>query len=186
MKIWVSDTAADFSTGEARGVSVTADGSLLPGKSLLRVEGVNEAVLFTAVRGKSGSLYVGTGDAGKILRISPDGKVETYATLEEKEVTALRIGPDGALYAGASPGGKVYRIVKGKTALYYDTKAEYVWALAFDGPGPLRGHRAAGRDPSRPGGQFGRAHPRDAGRRTCARCMRTRRAASGRGRRARA
>ena len=73
VKIWVSDTAADFSTGEARGVSVSADGSLLPGKSLMRVEGVNEAVLFTAVRDKSGELYVGTGDAGKILRITPEG-----------------------------------------------------------------------------------------------------------------
>ncbi len=133
MKIWVSDTAADFSTGEARGVSVSADGSLLPGKSLLRVEGVNEAVLFTAARDESGVLYVGTGDAGKILRITPDGKVETDATLDEKEITALKIGPDGALYAGASPGGKVYRIVKGKATLYYDTKAEYVWALAFEG-----------------------------------------------------
>ena len=59
VKIWVSDTAADFSTGEARGVSVTADGSLLPGKSLSRVDGVAEAVLFTAVQGKSGELYVG-------------------------------------------------------------------------------------------------------------------------------
>jgi len=133
VKIWVSDTAADFSTGEARGVSVSADGSLLPGKSLMRVEGVNEAVLFTAVRDKSGELYVGTGDAGKILRITPEGKVDTYVTLDEKEVTALRIGPDGALYAGASPGGKVYRIVKGKSTPYYDTKAEYVWALAFEG-----------------------------------------------------
>ena len=57
VKIWVSDTAADFSTGEARGVSVSADGSLLPGKSLLRVEGVNEAVLFTAARDKSGVLW---------------------------------------------------------------------------------------------------------------------------------
>jgi len=134
VKIWVSDTAADFSTGEARGVSVTADGSLLPGKSLSRVDGVAEAVLFTAVQGKSGELYVGTGDSGRILRVSADGKVETHATLEEKEVTALRIGPDGALYAGASPGGKVYRIAKGKTTLYYDTKAVYVWAMTFDGP----------------------------------------------------
>ncbi|HEY1249806.1 MAG TPA: two-component regulator propeller domain-containing protein [Thermoanaerobaculia bacterium] len=133
VKIWVSDTAADFSTGEARGVSVTADGSLLPGKSLSRVDGVNEAVLFAAVRGKSGELYVGTGDSGKILRVTPEGKVDTYATLDEKEVTALRIGPDGALYAGASPGGKVYRIVNGKSTLYYDTRAEYVWALAFEG-----------------------------------------------------
>ncbi|MEP6993604.1 MAG: two-component regulator propeller domain-containing protein [Acidobacteriota bacterium] len=133
VKIWVCDTAADFSAGEAHGVSVATDGRLLPGKSLSRIDGVSEAVLFTAAAGKSGELYVGTGDAGKILRVSADGKVDTYATLSEKEVTALRVGADGSLYAGASPGGKVYRIEKGKASLYYDTKAEYVWALVFDG-----------------------------------------------------
>jgi hypothetical protein len=133
VKIWVCDSTADFSLGEARGVSVSTDGALLPGRLLQRVEGVSEAVLFTAVTGKAGELYVGTGDSGKILRIGPDGKPETYATLEEREVTALRMGPDGSLYAGASPGGKVYRITNGKAVLYYDTQAEYVWALAFDG-----------------------------------------------------
>ena len=36
-----------------------------------------------------------TGDAGKILRVSAEGKVDTFATLTEREVTALRVGPDG-------------------------------------------------------------------------------------------
>jgi len=134
VRIWKCETAADFSAGEARGVSVSADGSLKPGRPLEKIEGVSEPVLFTAASGRSGEIYVGTGDAGKILRVAPSGKVDTYATLEEKEVTALRPGPDGALYAGASPGGKIYRIEKGKPALYYETKAQYVWALAFDGP----------------------------------------------------
>ena len=76
---------------------------------------------------------MGTGESGRIVRVSADGKVDTFATLTEKQVTALRVGSDGALYAGASPGGKVYRIEKGKASLYYDTKAQYVWSLAFSG-----------------------------------------------------
>ncbi|HEY3202808.1 MAG TPA: hypothetical protein VGL03_04010 [Thermoanaerobaculia bacterium] len=134
VRIWKLDSAADFSLGEARGVSVWADGSLRAGKALVKVDGVVEPILFAAAPGRGGDVYVGTGDSGKVLRISSSGKVETYATLAEKEVTALRMGPDGALYAGASPGGKIYRIEKGKPFLYYDTKAQYVWALAFDGP----------------------------------------------------
>jgi len=133
VKIWVSDTAADFSAGEARGISVAADGTLLVGRTLARVEGVAEPVLFAAAQSRSGDLFVATGDSGKILRVSPAGKVETEATLAEQEVTALAIGPDGAVYAGASPGGKVYRVERGKASLYYDTKARYVWALAFSG-----------------------------------------------------
>ncbi|MFY9550187.1 MAG: two-component regulator propeller domain-containing protein [Thermoanaerobaculia bacterium] len=134
VRIWVCDSAAEFSLGEARGISVAADGTLLPGRSLSKVEGVSEAVLFAGTPGKKGELYVGTGDSGKVLRVAGDGTVETLATLPEQEVTALAVAPDGTLYAGGSPGGKVYRIEKGKPVLHYDTKAEYVWALAFSGP----------------------------------------------------
>jgi hypothetical protein len=133
-KIWTSDSAADFSAGEARGIGVTVNGELVLSRGLERVEGVNEAVLYDAVTAPGGVVFVGTGEAGRILRISADGKVDTYATLAEKQVTALALGGDGALYAGGSPGGKVYRIAAGKTELYYDTKAQYVWSLAFSGP----------------------------------------------------
>jgi hypothetical protein len=130
-KIWVSDSASDFSLGEARGVAVTMDGSLVLARDARRVEGITEATLFAAARDRDGSILLGTGDAGRLLRVSPAGKVETMATLPEKEVTALAFGPDGALYAGTAPGGKVYRIEKGKPSPYYETRAQYVWALAF-------------------------------------------------------
>lgn len=133
-KIWTSDSTADFSAGEARGIAVTVNGELVLARPLARVEGISEAVLYDAVVAKDGTAYLGTGEAGRILRVSPSGKVETLATLTEKQVTALARGPDGVLYAGASPGGKVYRIEAGKASLFYDTKAQYVWSLAFSGP----------------------------------------------------
>lgn len=132
-KIWVVDSVSDFSLGEARGVSVAADGSLLLAGEWKKVDGVGEASLFAAAREKDGSLVLATGDAGRILRVTPAGKTETVAALPEKEVTAIAIGPDGAIYAGAAPGGKVYRVAGGRASLYYDPKAKYVWALAFAG-----------------------------------------------------
>ena len=133
-KIWLSDSTADFSAGEARGVAVTVNGELVLARPLARVEGIAEAVLYDAVEAKDGTVYVGTGEAGRILRVSPAGKVDTFATVSEKQVTALARGSDGVLYAGASPGGKVYRVEGGKATLFYDTKAQYVWSLAFSGP----------------------------------------------------
>jgi hypothetical protein len=133
VKIWVANSAADFSAGEARGVAVGTDGTLVPGPALQKLGGIEEPVLFSAVAGPGGELFVGTGDSGHVLRVSPRGGVEVYTRLPENEVTALRLGPDGALYAGTSPGGKVYRIVDGKSAVYYETKAQYVWCLAFTG-----------------------------------------------------
>ncbi len=134
VRIWVSDSAADFSSGEARGVSVSSAGTLFLGRTLTKVEGMTEPVLFSATPGKGGDLYVATGDAGAVLKVPASGKTATEVRLPEQEVTALAAGPDGALYAGGSPGGKVYRIQNGAASLYYDTKAQYVWALAFDGP----------------------------------------------------
>lgn len=153
-KIWTSDSTSDFSAGEARGIAVTVNGELVLSRALDRVDGIAEAVLYDAVASSNGTVFVGTGEAGRILRVSPGGKVETYATLAEKQVTALAIGPDGALYAGASPGGKVYRVEGGKPQLYYDSRAQYVWSLAFSGgslfagtglPGEIHRVEAAGR-----------------------------------------
>jgi len=132
-KIWVSDSASDFSGGEARGVAVETEGALRLSREARRVEGISEASVFAATHDREGAVLLATGDSGRVLKISPSGKVETLATLPEKEVTALAVGPDSATYAGTSPGGKVYRIEGGKPEVYYSTKAQYVWALAFSG-----------------------------------------------------
>jgi two component regulator with propeller domain len=132
-KIWVSDTASDFSAGEARGVAVGMDGTLILSRQARRVDGVSEASLFATATDKAGNAYLATGDSGRILRVPVNGKPEVIATLKEKEVTALAVGPDGVVYAGGSPGGTVYRIEKGAAAPLYETHARYVWALAISG-----------------------------------------------------
>ncbi len=132
-RIWVCESASDFSAGEARGVSVAMNGTLVLSRQSRRVDGISEATLFSAVRDHEGDILLGTGNEGKILRVSPAGRVDTLATLPSKEVTSLAISPDGVLYAGTAPGGRVYRIEKGKASPYYETKAQYVWALAFSG-----------------------------------------------------
>jgi len=130
-KIWVSDSASDFSAGEARGVAVTMEGSLLLSRESRRLGGISEAALYAGARAKDGAVYLATGEAGRVLRVN-GAQVETFATLPEKEVTALTLGPDGAVFAGTSPGAHVYRIEPtGKFAVYYQLKAQYVWALAF-------------------------------------------------------
>ncbi len=131
-RIWLTDSVSDFSTGEARGVSVTGDGALALSRALQPVAGISEAAVFAAVEARDGTLYLGTGDAGRVLRVSGT-RAETAATLPEKEVTAMAIGPDGSVFAGASPGGKVYRLSEGSAEVFYETGARYVWALVFSG-----------------------------------------------------
>ena len=69
-KIWTSDSTADFSAGEARGIAVTVNGELVLSRALERVEGVGEAVLYDAVTARDGVVFVGTGQAGRVLRVS--------------------------------------------------------------------------------------------------------------------
>jgi hypothetical protein len=132
-RIWVSDSAADFSSGEARGVAVTTSGTLRLSRDAKHVDGISEATVFAALREHDGSVLLATGDAGKVLKVSPAGKVETFATLPEKEVTALALASDGTVYAGTSPGAKVYKLEAGRYSVYYAPKAQYVWALACSG-----------------------------------------------------
>ena len=91
---------------------------------------------------------MGTGDSGKIVRASANGKVDTFATLTEQEVTALRVGPDGALYAGrlARRQGLSHRERQGGSLLRHQGPVRL--GAGVRRPDALRRHRPAGRDPS--------------------------------------
>ncbi len=131
-KIWATDTTREFSAGTAHGVSAEPSGDLILARRSAKVDGVTASTILSAVEEPSGTIVIGTGDGGQVLRAEAGKAAILLATLPEKEVTALAIGPDGAVYAGTSPKGKVYRIEKGKSSEYFDPKAEYIWALAFD------------------------------------------------------
>src|SRR4029077_15515777 len=88
-RIWVCESAGDFSSGEARGVAVAMNGNLVLSRESHRVDGISEATLFSAVSDREGNVILGTGNEGKILRVSTAGRVDTLATLPSKEVTAL-------------------------------------------------------------------------------------------------
>ena len=138
-------------------------GACCSAAALVKVEGVSEPVLFGAVAGKGGECSTSaTGDSGKILRVTAAGKVEIEAQLTEQEVTAARGRPGRRALRGRLAGREgLPRSQGGKPSLYYDTKAQYVWALAFDGPTLYVGDGASRRDPPRDRGRQGRARSRD-------------------------
>ena len=57
-----------------------------------------------------GNIYVGTGNEGQLLKISPDLHVTILAQLREPQIPALAAGGDGALYLGTASPGKVYKL----------------------------------------------------------------------------
>ena len=113
-------------SGTVHAVEIGPDNNLYvaasPGGSIWRLpldgSGANsEPWLETGVRyawslafGADGTLYVGTGGDGVILRAGEDGEVETLFDSGEKHITALAVDRDGNVLAGSSDNGHVYRV----------------------------------------------------------------------------
>ena len=130
-KIWSIDSAREFSTGTAHGVSAMPAGELALTRTAEKIDGLTATKFFGAAMEKSGAVVFAAGDEGTVYRQEPGKAAVTLATLPEPEVTAVAVGPDGAVYAGTSPRGKVYRIEKGKPLVYFEPKADYIWSFAF-------------------------------------------------------
>src|SRR4029077_6606237 len=104
-----------------------------------KVASVAEPFLLSAAVHPDGWV-VGTGNAGKILKIDHKGAVTELFAAPEPEVFAVLVDPDGTVYAGTSPRGKVYRIRPGhatKAEPFFDPQETYIWALARAKDGSL-------------------------------------------------
>ena len=85
---------------------------------------------------RTGRIYVGSGNEGKVFKIDSAGKIATFFDTTELEVHALALAPDGSLYAATSPDGRIYKIDRsGKGAPFFDPEDKYIWSLALDGQG---------------------------------------------------
>jgi sugar lactone lactonase YvrE len=85
-----------------------------------------------------GTIFVGTGNEGKVFRIDPQGRGSMFFDSAELEAHALALAANGGLYVGTSPDGKIYRVDRSGTATTFSTpEAKYIWAMASDAKGNL-------------------------------------------------
>jgi hypothetical protein len=123
----------DFVQGDPKSTSISSDGKIIIAPALEKVYDTKEALIWDQCTGPDGTLYLATGNNGKIFRISKSGKEELLCDLEELEVYAITVNKEGQVFAGASPGGKIYSIrPDGEPLLFYDTNEDYIWDLLFD------------------------------------------------------
>jgi hypothetical protein len=62
--------------------------------------------------GADGTLYVATGDKGRIYSVAPDGKGELYYASDEAHIKVLGFDGKGNLLAGTEPNGRILRITR--------------------------------------------------------------------------
>jgi hypothetical protein len=136
--VWEMSSRTELLKGEARGVSVTDNGTLTLAPRFDQVFNTQQAYVWCAAVDSAGNVYLGTGHDGKLFRITPDGKGSLFYKASELDVTALAVARDGAVYAGTSPDGKVYRLTgEGKAEVYFDPPDKYIWSLAVSDDGSL-------------------------------------------------
>ena len=138
VKIFQARSQPAFAGGTLEGVSIDALGRMQLAPRVDRVATVSEPFLLAAAALPDGWV-VGTGNAGKVLKIDRKGGVTELFAAPEPEVFAVWADPDGTVYAGTSPRGKVYRIPSkgGKAEVFFDPGETYIWALARARDGAL-------------------------------------------------
>ena len=145
--LWQQQHHADFEAGKPKDLSLTSNGDVMLSPKIESFTKLKETQVWALVEDSAGNLYVGTGNEGKIYKISADGDTaELYYNSPEVTIYSLAIGPDGALYAGTGPDGLIYKITDATTppTTILNEGDKYVWALQFDAEGNL--YAATGTD----------------------------------------
>lgn len=125
--VWTADQAEVFA------LAVDAKGAVYAGTSpdgkVYRLENGKAVEVFAPgakyiwglTFAPDGTLFVGTGDQGKIFAVTPSGKSSVYYESGQSHITALAIDSEGRLLAGSEPNGILYRLSgPGKAFVLYD------------------------------------------------------------------
>lgn len=146
MRLFRLQSQQAFLRGQLDGMSVDALGTLRLAPKAERLTALAEPFVLSAAPHPDGWV-VGTGNSGKVLLVSRDGKVKELFATAEPEVFAVWVDKVGNVFAGSSPNGKVYRFAAdakadaaGKpatAAVWFDPKQTYIWQLLGTGGGDL-------------------------------------------------
>jgi sugar lactone lactonase YvrE len=135
-KFFQAATQADFLKGDVENLSIDIHGRLVLGPGIELVYETSAPFVWSIVAGADGSLFIGTGNEGKVFRVDADGKGSVFFDAAELEAHALAPAPNGGLYVATSPDGKVYKVDKsGSRTEFFDPEDKYIWALAVDAKG---------------------------------------------------
>jgi len=135
-KFFQAATQADFLKGDVENLSIDNHGQLTLGPVTELVYETSAPFLWSMVAAPDGTVFIGTGNEGKVFRVDPQGKGSMFFDSAELEAHALALAPNGGLYVGTSPDGKIYRLDRnGAATTFFSGDDKYIWALAVDGKG---------------------------------------------------
>jgi hypothetical protein len=137
-RFFQAGTQADFLRGDVENLSIDSRGQLVLGPATNLVYETAAPFLWSVVPGADGSLYIGTGNEGRVFKVDARGNGTLFFDSTELEVHALTPAPGGGLYVGTSPDGRIYKVdPSGVATTFFAPGEKYIWALATDRDGTL-------------------------------------------------
>jgi len=137
-KFFEASTQADFLKGDVENLTIDSQGRLMLGPATELVYETSAPFLWTVIPGSDGSVFIGSGNEGKVFKVDAQGRGTVFFDAAELEVHALAPAPDGGLFVATSPDGKIYKVSRdGSASAFFDPDDKYIWALAVDGNGNL-------------------------------------------------
>ncbi|MEO8257349.1 MAG: hypothetical protein ABI868_08400 [Acidobacteriota bacterium] len=137
-KFFQAATQVDFLKGEVENLSIDSQGRLTLGPATELVYETSAPFVWSVVAGPDGSMFVGTGNEGKVFRVDQQGRGTVFFDAPELEAHALAPAPNGGLYVATSPDGRIYKLDRdGKDTVFFDPDDKYIWSLAVDAKGTL-------------------------------------------------
>ena len=138
--IWEQSSQKDFEAGTLKNVSITSEGDTLLSRKFDQFADIKEEIyIWCLAEDSKGNVYAGTGNQGKIYRITSDGQSSLFYDSPEVSILSLTVDANDHVYAGTGPDGLIYKItgenIPPTTVLSSEEK--YVWALTFDDSGNL-------------------------------------------------
>jgi len=128
----------DLQRGTADGISITSLGELVLSPQLSRKIDTGDPFVWCVANDSHNNIYLGTGNDGRVYRISSQGDSSLFFDAPELEVYCLAVDKRDNIVVGTSPNGKVYQLSKnGESNVIADPPDTYIWALEFDHTGNL-------------------------------------------------
>jgi hypothetical protein len=129
---FVLDKGDDFKGGDLKGVAVDSTGRVRAGFNLGTVAISDATTVWSVLPQADGSLLVGTGNEGKLLRVQA-GKVSVAAESKQLVITSLAQAWGTSVAVGTLPEGKLMKLDGGKLSeLVKLDGVEHIWQVAFD------------------------------------------------------
>jgi hypothetical protein len=135
---WQAATQADFLRGDVDQLSIDEHGRLTLGPELATVHDAGVPFVWSMLSSADGTVFLGTGNDGKVIRVDRNGQGSVFYDSNEMEVHALAEAPGGGLYVATSPEGRIYKVdAKGQATTFFDPDEKYIWSLVVDRQGNL-------------------------------------------------